>query len=166
MERPSAHQGLAGILALLLTAGLGVLALLATDQQEPRSTGTEIAIEHNLPLMLTVEVAFGKNTTLLSFSHTGNEEVFLSTPHTWERTEVKNMEIATLTVDPPELGFSRYHLPPTAGISFKRSGEVPSLTLHNPSGVPVQIELTKVNTDTSNVERRTILLQEGPVKVW
>lgn len=161
----SSAQSIAGVGAFLFLLLLGFLLLITATKTRPQGSA-EIALEHTTSLHLTIEVAVGKNTTLLEFSHSGDEMVFLSVPHEWIRQEVRNMDIRSLSVDPPELGFSRYHLPPQAGITFKVDHPLPSLLLHNPSHVPLEVALAYVDLERDTVTRRTTLIQEGPLSLW
>ena len=45
--------------------------------------------------------------------------------------------------------------------------EIPEhLLLHNPSQVPIQLNLTKVNTATQTADHTVILIQDSPKEVW
>ncbi len=158
-----------------LGAAIGLIALfvLSVPSVSPPSlpgfgakTSADIGIEHALPLSLRMEVGVKANAGYVEFLAETDETIFLSVPSTWVRREVWNVPIYEVTSEAPSLGFTRWHLPPHAGISFHMPDAPASVILHNPSDVQMKLDLTYVDVNSETVKKETVLIQERTVKLW
>ena len=151
---------------------LAVVVLAASSSSAPallgnlRGTVVDIGIDHDKPLSLSLEVSILEEMASVEFFSESGETILISVPSTWVRREVKNAPIHTVTSETPSLGFTRWKLPPRAGISFRVPEAPDSIVLHNPSRVQMKLDLVKVNLSTEEVERDILLIQEDTVKLW
>lgn len=159
--------------ATAASVGLMTLAVLAiSTASAPALLGSlrgevvDIGIEHNTPLSLSLEVGILDDKASVEFFSESGETILISVPSTWVRREVKNAPIHTVTAEAPSLGFTRWKLPPRAGISFRVPNALGSIVLHNPSEVQMKLNLVKVNVRTEEVERDILLIQGDTVKLW
>lgn len=156
-------------------AGIGLVAVLVLSMSSvapPVLTGSlhrtvvDIGIEHQRPLSLGLEVGVNGNIAVAEFYSQSDETILISVPSTWIRREVKNASIDQVVAEPPSLGFTRWSLPPRAGISFRINDTPDSVILHNPSGVQMKLDLAYVDLETDTVEKDVLLIQEDTVKLW
>jgi hypothetical protein len=99
-------------------------------------------------------------------SHDAAETIYVSVPSDWSRREVKGASLADVIADQPTFGFTRWHLPPGTTISFALRRPPASILFHNPSGVPVQVRLTRVDIEEKTIDRMNILVKDAPVNLW
>jgi hypothetical protein len=126
----------------------------------------EIGIEHTQPFTLRLDLSISGQVGILELSHDAGEDVAISLPESWDLREVRGGALAEVPADPPALGFTRWHLPSAVTISF-RLPEVPSVLLaHNPSEIPLQIRLTRVDLEDGSVSRNVVLMKNTPARVW
>gem|GEM_PF-994160 len=125
----------------------------------------EIALEHTKPVTLSLSFTTNGLKGVADIRHDALETVHVSLPSAWTRREVGGVPLAAVTADEPAFGFTRWSLPAGAVVSFDVTP--PSkILLHNPSGIPTEVELTRVNLDKNTVERDIILIQEGSALLW
>ena len=153
--------------------GLSALIVLGMSSVGPASlTGNvigdvaDIGIEHNEPLSLFLEIGVLDDMAAIEFFSESSETILISVPSAWVRREVKNAPIHTVTSEPPSLGFTRWTLPPRAGISFKTADAPDSIVLHNPSKVQMKLQFAHVDLATETVEKDVLLIQGDTVRLW
>jgi hypothetical protein len=150
------------MVVVAIAVGLGPSVAVPATVITPR---LDIGVEHTSPLTLFIRGTEGKTPGLIEFSHDGTETAPLSIPDTWILREVRRAAIKDITVDPPIAGFRRWHLPATVVLSFQTPGSV-SLTVHNPSDIPLLIRHTRVSFPQSEATEGSVLAAEKPVRVW
>ncbi len=126
----------------------------------------DIGVEHETPLSLRMEVGISNGSGVVEFFTETDETILISVPSTWVRREVWNAPIDTVTAEIPSLGFTRWTMPPRAGISFNVLDAPDSVILHNPTGVQMRLEITYVDVNKEEVENEVVLIQGDTVKLW
>lgn len=162
----SAHV-LTGLAAALVFAPL-VLSLSNNVDGNPTGESINIGVEHEAPLTIEFRFAMKENIPvgLVELAHEGRETIYVSLPETWERREVRGRTLAETPSDEPSFGFTRWHMPEGATLSFRVPAMPRTLDIHNPSGVPVKIRVAKVDLTTGVVERNVMLVKDTPVEIW
>lgn len=164
LSRP---QSVAIIALTMMIGGIFIVELLQVYGDSPVSSVTHIGIEHVHPLTLSFVLhTSGGKWGIVDFGSITDETIFISLPDTWRRREVRNVALSQVQADPPSFGFVRYTFPPQAVVSFIVPDLPDHLLLHNPSRVPIQLNLTNANTATQEVKHDVILLQESPKEIW
>ena len=158
---PAAGIGFIALVVLSL-ASISPPTLLGSVQ----GTTVDIGVEHSEPLSLSLEIGVLEGSGVAEFFSETAEQILISVPSTWVRREVKNAPIHTVTAEPPALGFTRWKLPARAGISFRVPKAPSSLILHNPTGVQMKLDLTRVDVASEQVLSDTILIQGDTVRLW
>lgn len=157
-----------GLLLTLALMSLGVIALAAAWGgrlgQENRKPVT-IALEHRLPVTLTVGFSMQREVRLVDIMHDSAETLFLSVPRDWHRTEVRGAALASVSAEPAALGFVRWHLPARAGISFRTGGTWRQLSVENPGGVPLTLKVTVVDLESNTASHDVLLVKDETVVV-
>lgn len=125
----------------------------------------EIGLEHTKPVTLSLAFTTQFNKGVADFSHDALETIAVSVPSAWMRREVKGVPLLAVTSDQSTFGFTRWHIPPGALVSFDITPPS-AILLHNPSGVPAEIRLTRVNLTTQKAERDVVLVKDGTVELW
>ena len=157
-------------------AGIGLIALavLAMTTVAPPvilgsltdRTVVDIGIEHSEPLSIGMEVGVRSGSAVVEFFSESPETILISVPSTWVRREVRNASISDVTAEPPSLGYTRWTLPPRAGISFRAPEAPDTVVLHNPTEVQMKLSLVRVDLETEEVERDVLLIQEDTMTLW
>lgn len=148
-----------------------LLAELISNNATVTPSGTlmnrsaEIGLEHTKPVTLTLSFTTNGSKGVADIRHDALETVYVSLPSSWIRREVGGVPLAAVTADPPSLGFTRWSLPSGAVVSFDVTPPS-TILLHNPSGIPAEVELTRVDLAKNSVERDIILVQEGSTLLW
>lgn len=148
---------LAGI--LLLTVRLDGLS-----RKKPAQSGADIAIEHNEAMTVTISRSSGRRDGIIEFTGEGADSR-LSVPFAWKRREVRGAELSSVSADPPAMGFTRWHVPEGATLSFRVTGN-PSLTVRNASAAPLLLIGKKADMKTGHVEESSFMLNGGAARLW
>ncbi len=125
----------------------------------------EIGVEHTKPVTLSLSFTTNGSKGVADIRHDALETVRVSLPSAWTRREVGGVPLAAVAADEPAFGFTRWSLPAGAVVSFDVTPPA-RILLHNPSGIPTEVELTRVNLDQNTVERDIVLIQEGSALLW
>ncbi|MFH1444422.1 MAG: hypothetical protein ABIG34_03460 [Candidatus Peregrinibacteria bacterium] len=125
----------------------------------------EIGLEHARPVTLVLSLTTNGTKGVADIRHDSLETIALSLPQSWTKREVGGVPLAAVTADPPTFGFTRWSIPPGAIVSFDVTPPS-TILLHNPSGVPAEIRLTRVDLEQNAVERDILLVQEGSILLW
>jgi hypothetical protein len=165
---------------LLLNIGAAIAATIAitavsitTQEHLPASlieTGSmktiDIGIEHDKPLALSFEMSSLGGVAIVEIGVDGSERVGLSVPSSWIRREVRGAPIADVTSDEESFGFVRWSLPGSSSVSFRVPHTPGNVVLHNPSGVALKVNVTRVMLPDEVVERDVLLVQESSRELW
>lgn len=158
-----------------MAAGIALIALiiLSMSAVSPPSFASlldkntaDIGIEHTDPLSLSMQVGVSAYGGYIEFFTETSETILISVPSTWVRREVKNAQLHEVTSEVPSLGFTRWTLPPRAGISFTMPEPPDSAVLHNPSGAPLKLDLSFVDLTNDTVDKEVVLVQNNTVRLW
>lgn len=125
----------------------------------------EIGLEFTAPVTLSLSLTTNGTKGVADIRHDASETIAVSLPETWIKREVGGVPLDAVRADPPTFGFTRWSLPPSAVVSFDITPPS-TILLHNPSGIPAQIRLTRVDLQRNTVERDVVLVQEGSVMLW
>ena len=153
-------------------AGVLLLLLFVTQSQSllgsvTKGSPAEIGIEHTESVALDIALAIGADGSgIIELAHDASETAQISVPDDWVLREVRGKALSEILSDPPSFGFTRWHVPAKATLSFRVPQIPSSLSAHNPSSAPLKIKLTKVDLESEKVERNVVLLKEARAKVW
>ena len=125
-----------------------------------------IGIEHTRPVSVFLETSFSRNTGIFDMSHDGDETISLLLPTTWQRREVRNAPLDSMTSEESIFGFTRWHIPSGATVSFLMSSAPRGFSFHNPTLVPLKIDIEKIDIEAGTVDHDVLLVQEKAEKVW
>ena len=152
-----------GKIALLTLAFLTIAAIYLFSTPAAGTVGQtiDIGIEHAKTLALSVSLTEGARTSLIDMDLSSDESVSITVPRAWARTETRRAPIATVTGRDADADMRTWLLPADAGISFSTDVPFRTLKLHNPSGIPVKIQLTRVNVATQESSYDVFLLKDG-----
>ena len=151
----------------MMIVGIGIVGLLQVYGDSSVLPSTHIGIEHVHPLTLSFVLhTSGGTWGIVDLGSITDETIFISLPDSWRRREVRSVPLSDVQADPPSFGFVRYTFPPQAVVSFVVPNLPNHLLLHSPSSVPIQLNLTNINTLTKEVKHDVILLQESPKEIW
>lgn len=157
-----------------LSASLGSLAILLltlvlageTVVRPPKGVTATIAIEHQQRSTVGITIRNLRELGSVVVQNTSGASIAISVPESWERQEVTGTALRDVTAEEPALGFRRWHLPGDAGITFGTPKRIDHLEIYNPTGVPLQILLKRVDIVTAETEQESILLQQSPTAVF
>jgi hypothetical protein len=127
----------------------------------------EMGVEHASPLSLSLSISAQTGEGgIADMNHDAEETVYVSVPSDWTRREVRGAPLTDVIAEQPTFGFTRWHLPPGTTVSFAMERSPTSILFHNPSGVPVQVRLTRVDIEEKTIDRTNILVKDTPVHLW
>mgnify|MGYP007123667429 CR=1 FL=1 len=126
----------------------------------------DLAFEHKQPLSAHVKMSTLNGQALVEISHEGNEAVLVSVPSSWRRSEVRNVLLASVLSEAPALGFTRWHFPTEASITFYVQKAPESLLIHNPTKVSLKVRAIHVDMETENVKQEIVLIKDESVRIW
>ena len=150
---------------LFLITAPGVMRSL----QQPASIQEEIsvmAVEHTDPLSLEILVSSLSDESIVDIESDARNSIYVSVPESWERREVRGAPINKTGPEEPMFGFRRWTLPAGAGISFRVPGNLQSMLLQNPSGIPVKAELTRIDVQTGETDKDIILVDDQAQRLF
>lgn len=153
-----------GKIALVTLAFLTIAAIyLFTPGQNATVPGAvlDIGLEHAQPMTLSVSLTEGTRRSLIDMDTASTESSYLTVPEGWHRSEVRHAPIASVTAEDKDGSMKRWTLPKNAGVSFSTDEPFRTLKIHNPSGVPVKIQLTRVNLAKKTSSYDVYLLKDG-----
>ncbi len=157
-------HGRASLAAFVLILALAFGTFLAQDRSARGMGGAaEMGIEHQSPMALQIEMSARDSWSIVEIAQESAETVGLSVPTAWERREVRGAALEAVVAEESALGFRRWRLPPGVTVSFRAPSLIETLRLHNPSGVPVKVELTRVDLAENTAERDVILVKDAPI---
>lgn len=153
-----------GKIALVTLAFLTVAGIyLFSPAEDGTAPGTviDIGLEHSKPLTVAVSLTEGTKQALIDLDLTSVEPSYVTVPRSWKRTEARRAPLASVAGKDAEADMRTWTLPANAGISFSTDETFKTLKLHNPSGVPVKVQLTRVNLAKKTSSYDVYLLTEG-----
>ncbi|MBU0458448.1 hypothetical protein KJ652_01195 [Patescibacteria group bacterium] len=155
------------VLAICAAISLNSIYIAKVSKMDDRELITaEIGVEHTLPLDLEIAISNMKGIGLVEITQNSEEKIYVNIPNEWQRKEVRNTPINTIVKEPSSFGFTRWHFPPSATVTFGIPAYPDRFFIHNPTTAPMKVTITRVDLDTDKVERDVILVQESPVQLW
>ncbi|MDD5469587.1 MAG: hypothetical protein PHO92_02185 [Candidatus Peribacteraceae bacterium] len=159
-------HGFLAVGALCALAVVSVRSLPPTASLQQLTGTVDIAFEHQQPLAAHVKMSTLQGQSLIEISHEGEEEVLVSVPSAWRRSEVKNAPLSSVLSEAPALGFTRWVFPPKAAVVFYAKEAPESLLIHNPTRVPLKVRAIRVRMETEEVEQEIVLIKDESVRLW
>lgn len=125
----------------------------------------EIGLEHTKPVTLSLSFTTNGPKGIADIRHDALETIHVSLPSAWTKREVGGVPFASVMADAPTFGFTRWSVPAGSIVSFDITPPS-TILLHNPSGIPTEVALTRVDLAKNVVERDIILVQDGSTLLW
>ncbi len=150
-----------GLLALCLALLIALPTSWLSRHAAPIAPSTTIALEHDQPVTLHVTRMASSGTNVIEVGFTGSGKVALHVPSSWKRMEVRGAPIDRVASEPQEWSFMKWTMPAGAIVRFEAPNPG-TLTLHNPSGVPVTVSTTTVNVRTGTREDEAFIVTTDP----
>lgn len=155
------------------TAALLVVVVVALGFSITKTRGistsdstAHIGIEHTEPLTLAITQKEQAGRAIMDIENAGNETVFVSVPDQWAMREIHGAPLKDISKEEPSFGFIRWQFPPHATLSFIAPLAPESLVLHNPSHIPVKVDVTILDAQENSGRRFVVLVQSSPAKIW
>ncbi|MDD4628571.1 MAG: hypothetical protein PHE68_04235 [Candidatus Peribacteraceae bacterium] len=169
VSSPLALHGIAATVAVAVVIALSQGAIRSAPQdftaQLAGKNDVEMGIEHARPLIVALTVNTNGSSGIADLRHDSADPIYVSLPNDWTTREVKG-SLGTVKSDPPVFGFTRWTIPANTPISFSVPHPPSSILMHNPSGIPLQVKLTRVDLTTQKTERDVILIKDVSVNLW
>ncbi len=142
---------------------LGALGAMLGRPPAPRDLRTvDLAVEHVLPLTLSIDLTTKSGASLLQLTSHSNESTYVSVPVEWNRTQVKQAPLASVAASGSALGFVRWHIPAGASVIFQGAITPDHIRILNPNKSPMGAEYRKVDLRTGTVEPKSLLISDTP----
>lgn len=147
------------LLGLVLVSALGAWVEKSLPVVETRIA--DIAVEYEKPLFLDATFTSKKGAFLLELSVKSGSGVAVSLPADWERTQVKNAPLASITPEDAAFGFRRWHIPQDATLTYQFREALDGIRVLNPQRKPVNVRYRSINLDTGTVTDVSRLFSEA-----
>ena len=155
-------------IAILMILGIVdrvTFSTLGSHAKEP--VPVTIGIEHENPLTLSIVVARKNGSGYASITNRSFEQIRISVPSEWKRTEVTGAPLSAFTQDTPVFGFSRWTLPPHGGIKFLPDRAPEALFFDSDSMSTTEIDLQTVDlSDFASMSHVILLKDKALLKLW
>ena len=161
---------------IIATSAMTVLFLLGVVDHVTFSTvpgsaadarPVTINVEHTNPITLSVLIARKEQSGYVSLVNQSNENIFVSVPSDWKRTEVTGSPISAVTQDMLVFGFTRWALPAHTGMKMMMADAPTSLYFKGNSAATAAIDMQTVDLTTLRASSRVVLVQSGAVaQLW
>ncbi len=166
-----------GMHLLIAGSAIGLLMLLGIVDRVTFSTlrsgasqsmPLTIGLEHKNPLTLSLVIARKSEIGYVSILSGSDEQIRISVPSTWKRIEVSGAPLSAFIQDIPVIGYTRWTLPPGAGIKMTLDNVPTALFFESPSESTTEIDLQTIDLDGSvGTEKRVILLKDKALaRLW
>jgi len=169
VSSPLALHSIAAVVAVVavvtVSQGMGGFSPENFTAQLTGQNRIEMGIEHARPLIVALTLSTNGTSGIADLRHDATDPIFVSLPSDWTTREVKGA-LEAVKSDPPVFGFTRWTIPARTSISFSVPHPPASVLMHNPSGLPLQIKLTRVDLTTQKTERDVILIKDVSVELW
>lgn len=155
-------------IALLLVLGIVERTTFSTNPGKAASaTPVTIGIEHER--RTTLNIVFARKGVLgyVSITNMSADDVYLSLPSSWQRTEVVGAPIASVTHEIPVFGFVRWKLPARAGIRLEVDSAPGAVFFDSVAASVTAIDLKMIDLTTDSASSKVILVQkQALVPLW
>jgi hypothetical protein len=155
----SLHARIA-LIALLPLLIWGAYRIGAQKRLDGSLTPIEIGIEHTSPATITITRSSGGTIHLVDVANESAETIGISLPEAWVRGEVRRVPLASLTSNDPSFGFRRWQFPPRAIVSFDAVHPWNHVIVHNPSEVPLKIDVVSIDVVRSQTTTESYLVTD------
>ena len=176
LKKPAESRGfLIGLQFAIAGSAIAVLVLLAAVERNVFSTHptnaapvpATIGLEHSAPLSMSVLIARKEDAGYISIVNNSTEDIHVSVPSSWTRTEVTGTDIKNVTQDIPVFGFSRFALPAGAGMKLLLPSSPGALFFDSTSPAVTAVSLKSVDLVTAQSDSRVVLVQsQALVPLW
>lgn len=174
--KPAESRGfLIGLQLAIAASAIAVLVLLAavernvfsTHPSDAASVPATIGLEHDSPLSLSILFARKENAGYVSIKNASTEDIHLSLPSSWTKSEVTGTDIKNVTQDIPVFGFSRYALPAGGGMKLLLPSSPDAIFFDSTSSAVTAVDLKTIDLVTSQSDSRVVLVQkQSLVPLW
>jgi hypothetical protein len=158
-------HGKTAVIALLAIAVWGGITLLSQQKEQVKEAVINIGVEHEQPATLILRRSVEGSVHIAEIGNESNEVMFVSVPSEWKRDEVRNVPLSQVTSDEPNFGYSRWHLPPNAIITFDVPYEWHHLVLHNPSKALLKARVTTVDLARERTDTNVYLVTDKKLEL-
>ncbi len=156
-------------IAVLLVLGFAdkvtfsTLLSRAADDKLPATIG----IEHDDPVSISLLIARKDKIGTASLTNKSDTEIHINTPSSWSREEVTGAPLSAVKQELPVFGFTRWTLPPRAGIRFSIPDTPDAIFFDSPSTTTAAVDLQTIDLPTNRVSSRVVLVQkQALVSLW
>ncbi len=147
-------------IAVLLLLGAVDRVTFSTNPSDAASVPATVGIEHVGPLRLSFLIARKQIAGYTSITNNSNETIHVSVPSDWSRNEVTGASLDDVTSDIPVFGFTRWTLPPRAGIKMLMSRAPAVLNFESTSRATAEIDLQTIDLTDLHASTKVILLKD------
>jgi hypothetical protein len=154
------------IVVLLLLAAVEN-NIFSTKGGDAAALPITIGLEHSGPLSLSVLFAKKDTAGYVSLRNNSHDDIHISVPSNWVKSEVTGTDIRNVTQDIPTFGFTRYALPAGAGVKMLMPESPDAVLFDSTSQAVTALDLKTIDLTTSKVMSTVILLQKQTlISLW
>lgn len=154
----SIQARLAGLTLLLLVLW-GITSMQMRKRTADLLPTIQIAVEHQRAAGITVTRTKEQNGPV-DIRNDAQERVLVSVPESWNRDEVRNADVASVTGEEPSLGFRRWSIPSHATVTFLGAGMWNKLSVKNISDQPLRLGVVTIDITHGTSTRESTLVDD------
>jgi len=158
-------HGKTAVIALLPLLIWGAYRATTDARNNGAVQSVEIGVEHSEPAQVHLTRSLNGKVRIVDIGNDSTNDVYVSLPDSWERGEVRNVPLASLTADSPSFGYRRWALPAGAVVTFHPVQDWRSLTVHNASNSLLQMKVTSVDLTLDTTDTNVYLVNDSPLSV-
>lgn len=154
-------------IAVLLLLAAVERNVFATRGSDAAAVPVTIGLEHESPLSLSLLFAKKENAGYVSIRNGSTEDIHVSVPSSWVRSEVTGTDIGNITSDIPVFGFTRWALPKGAGMKMLLPESPQAVFIDSVSASVAAVDLKAIDLTTSTVMSKVVLVQkQSLIPLW
>ena len=154
-------------IAVLLLLAAVERNVFATRGSDAAAVPVTISLEHESPLSLSLLFAKKETAGYVSIRNGSTEDIHVSVPSSWMRSEVTGAEISDVKSDIPVFGFTRWSLPKGAGMKMLLPESPEAVFIDSTSNAVTAVDLKAIDLTTSQVSNKVVLVQkQSLIRLW
>ncbi len=176
--RPGPHT-FAALFGLVAIATLGVANLREQRASLILLNGADIGVEIAASTTIELDYSLLRGNAIIDIGYIeysplpagegqgeGPPRIFVSVPDAWIRREVRGAPLEAIQDESRTFGFRRFSMPRGATVSFRADVAPETITLHNPTDIPLMVRLSHVDLEKDAFFRDVVLVQGASRTLW
>jgi len=130
-------------------------------------SAADVGVEISAPTTIELDFSLLRGSAVIDIGYEeGQGRISVSVPDVWIRREVRGVPLEAIQDEAPTFGFRRFSMPRDATVSFRADTAPDTITLHNPTDLPLLVRLSHVDLEKDAFFRDVVLVQGASRELW